>query len=463
MTRQVAAEQAGRSNSDAGGGWMGGIAARVEAATQPERDRYLDFLRVFAILMVVIGHWVVRVVVAPEGEPEAHYLLAVQPGWQWASLIWQVMPVIFLVGGALNAASWRRGRDDGMSPVAWIRRRAGRLLRPTVPLLLVVVPAWVVADLLVPEALLIDPGAALIPLWFVAAYLAVMALTPATLALHERGWSVPAIGTAVAAAAVVDALRLAGIGPVLGTQPLVGMPNFLLIWVAIHQLGHLWGDDRLPGGTAGQAALVMIGAGALVVLIGAGDWPLTMVPVEGTTLPNNAAPPTVALFALALVQTGLALLARAPVRRALDWPLLWTPVALVGARMLTIFLWHQVAMVVVTNLAVQLNWLPLTETVDARWWTQQPLWVLAFAVVLAGLVAAMGRFEDAGGSSSQADEGDRDAGGWRATLGGIALIAAGIAGLLWVGVEDLPAAVALAFLALFLAGSWALGATGRRG
>jgi peptidoglycan/LPS O-acetylase OafA/YrhL len=444
------------------GGRAAGIAARVEAATQPGRDRYLDFLRVFAILLVVIGHWVVRVVVAPEGEPQTRYLLAIEPFWQWATLVWQVMPLIFLVGGALNAESWRRARDEGMAPVAWIRRRAGRLLRPTGPLLLVVVPAWVVADLLVPGMLLIDPGVALIPLWFVAAYLAVMALTPATLALHERGWSLPAIAAAVALAGVLDALRLAGIGPVLGTQPAVGMPNFVLIWAAIHQMGHMWADDRLPGRPAGQVALLGFGGAALVVLIGVGGWPLTMVPVEGTTLPNNAAPPTVALFALALVQTGLALLVRGPVRRALDRPLLWTPVALFGARMLTIFLWHQVAMVVVTNLAVQANWLPLTGTVDARWWAQQPLWVLAFSVVLAGLVALVGRFEDAGGSASQADGDDGDAGGWRATLGGIALIAAGIAGLLWVGVEELPAAVALAFLALFLVGSRALGATGRR-
>lgn len=55
------------------------IAARVEEQTPTKRDRYLDFLRVAAILMVVLGHWVVRVVrvvVAPGDEPEAQYLLA---------------------------------------------------------------------------------------------------------------------------------------------------------------------------------------------------------------------------------------------------------------------------------------------------------------------------------------------------------------------------------------------------
>lgn len=206
------------------------LAARVEGATPSGRDRYLDFLRVAAIIMVVFGHWVVRVVIAPEGEPEARYLLELQPGWQWATLIWQVMPLIFLVGGALNAESWRRARSDGMAPVGWIRHRAHRLLRPTLLLLLLVVPLWLAAELLAPGALLFAPGVALIPLWFVAAYLAIMALTPATMALHERGLSMPAIVLAVAIAGVADLLRLAELGPVLGTQRVVGLPNFLLIW-----------------------------------------------------------------------------------------------------------------------------------------------------------------------------------------------------------------------------------------
>ena len=432
------------------------LVERVEAATSSDRDRYLDFLRVAAILMVIFGHWVVRVVIAPAGAPEAHYLLALQPGWQWATLIWQVMPLIFLVGGVLNAESWRRARADGMQPVGWIRHRAHRLLRPTLSLILFTVPAWLAAEVLVPGALLVAPGVALIPLWFIAAYLAIMSLTPATLALHDRGWSLPAIVVAVAVAGAVDLLRLAELGPVLGTQPVVGLPNFLLIWVAIHQLGHLWADDRLPTRKAGQAGLALAGAGALAVLIGLAGWPLTMVPVEGTTLPNNAAPPTVALFALALVQTGLALLVQDPLRRALSRPWLWTPVALLGARMMTLFLWHQVAMVAVTNLAVRLGWPPLTGSVDARWWAQQPLWILAFALVLAVLVLAAGRFEDAGGKTAQTD-----AGGWAATLSGIALVVAGIAGLLWLGVADLPPWLALAFLALFVAGFRALSGQSR--
>jgi len=437
-----------RQANDKGG--PGGLVERVEAATDQGRDRYLDFVRVAAILMVIVGHWVVRVVIAPEGEPEARYLLDIAPDWQWASLIWQVMPLIFLVGGTLNAKSWRRAQSEGMARMAWVQKRAIRLLRPAMVLLFVLIPLWALADVFVADALVIDPGIALIPLWFIAAYLAVMALTPFTLAIHEKGWSVPAIVLAIALAAGADGLRWAGVGPVVGTQPLVGLPNFLLTWVAIHQLGHMWADDRLPNTPGGQIGMVLAGGSALIVLIGMAGWPLTMVPVEGTDLPNNAAPPTVALFALAIVQTGFALMAQDPMRRALKHPVFWTVIALLGARMMTLFLWHQVAMVVVTNIAAQMDWVPLTETVDARWWSQQPAWVLVFAIVLAGLVFAVGRFEQTKAPHGKSPNGP-------ATLWGIGMAGGGIAGLLWLGVAEQPPAIALSFLALCLAGYGVLG------
>ncbi|MGY6536501.1 MAG: acyltransferase family protein [Pararhodobacter sp.] len=422
------------------------LSRRVEAATPAERDRYLDFLRVTAILLVIFGHWMVRVIVAPDGVPEARYLLAEQPAWHWATLVFQVMPVIFLVAGALNAKSWRRARKEGASPVQWVRRRARRLLRPTAVFQLVVVPAWLIAVALARDTLLLQPGVALVPLWFIAAYMAIMALTPVSMVLHDKGFSWPAIAAAVLLSVAIDLARLGGHGPVLGTQPLVGVPNFLLIWVAIHQLGHLWADDQLPARPAAQAGLALAGAGALALLVGAGPWPLTMIPVEGTFDPNNAAPPTVALFALALVQLGLVLLLRPPIRRALGRPWVWTPVALVGARLMTLFLWHQAAMVVVSNLAAQQGWLPLTGEIDARWWAHQPIWVAAFALVLVGLLAFAGRFEE------PRDKAAPDHAGWGTTMTGIALAGGAIAGFLWLGVTDLPAWLALGFLALFLVG-----------
>ncbi|TVQ34806.1 MAG: acyltransferase [Geminicoccaceae bacterium] len=420
---------------------------RIEGATPAERDRYLDFVRVVAILMVIVGHWVVRVVTAPDGTPTTGYLLEMQPHWQWGSLIWQVMPLFFLVGGSLNAQSLRRALDAGATPAGWARARLHRLLRPTCALLACIVPLWILAELLVPEALLLEPNAALIPLWFVAAYVMMTALTPLTLALHERGWTLPAITLAVLVAGGLDVARIAGIGPVLGDQSLVSAPNFLLIWGSIYLLGHLWADGRLPSQAPRQAALAAVGAMGLVLLIGLGGWPLSMVPIEGTAELNNVAPPTVALFALALVQTGLVLLARAPLTAALQRPLFWAPVALLGARMMTLFLWHQVALVIMTNLLIQVGWPPLTEAIDARWWAQQPLWVLMFALPLAALVPLVGRFEAPGDDAPSHDEGR-----WDAIIGGVVLAGAAIGVLVGLGLFDVGPWPALGALALYVAG-----------
>lgn len=432
------------------------LARRIAAATPEGRDRYLDALRVWAVLMVVLGHWLVRGVVAPEGAAEAVYLLAVAPGWLWATPLFQVMPLIFLVGGAVNAASWRRARAEGMAPVDWLRRRARRLLRPALPLLLVLVPGWVLVDALLQEGVLVlAPGVALVPLWFLAAYLAVTALTPWSLALHDRGWSLPLIAVAAGLAGLVDLIRLAGVGPVLGTQPLAGTPNFLLVWGAVHQLGHLWERGPWPERPSGQLALAGAGLAALGLLIGEAGWPLAMVPVEGTLLPNNAAPPTLALMALGLVQAGLAGLARGPVTRWLERPRVWVWVALPGARLIPLFLWHQAVQVAVTNAALALGWMPLAEAVGAQWWTAQLVALGPMALLLAALVAALAQFERPAGPPPSAGAG--------ATLAGVVMVAAGIAGLLWVHVADVPASLALAALALLLAGFRGVGALGRGG
>jgi len=430
-----------------------GLAGRVAAGTPAGRDRYLDALRVGAVLLVVLGHWLVRGVVAPGGQPEAVYLLAAEPGWIRASPLFQVMPLVFLVGGAVNAASWRRARALGVTPVAWLRRRARRLLRPAVPLLLVVVPLWGLAGTLLPGWLVLSPGVALVPLWFLAAYLAVTALTPWSLALHDRGWSPALIVVAAGLAGGVDLVRLAGVGPVLGTQPLAGAPNFVLVWGAMHQLGHLWERGVWPARRAGQAGLVLLGAAGLWGLIGLGGWPLAMVPVEGSTAPNNAAPPTLALLALGLVQAGLAGLLAGPARGWLARPRVWVWVALPGARLITLFLWHQAVQVAVTNLGVGLGWGVMAETVGLRWWAGQGLWLVLSAGGLAAVVLAFGRFE--------APAGEPPPGGAGRTLLGVGLVAAGIAGLLWLHVTDLPPVLALAGLGVLLAGLRAVGALGR--
>lgn len=432
-------------------------AAAIDAATPPQRDRYLDALRVAAIAMVILGHWMVRVVTAPDSAPEAGYLLLLAPHWQWATLLWQVMPVFFFVGGRVNAESWRRARADGQAPALWMRRRARRLLFPVLALLTVLLPAAALVHAVAGvDALIFDFGVAVFPLWFLAAYLAVTALTPLTLALHEQGHGTLLLGGSVALALAVDLLRFTLEGPYLGTQPAVGGINFVLVWVAIHQIGYLWADDRLPARPARQALMALAGVAALALMIGSGLYPLTMVPIEGTTRPNNGSPPSGALIALGLVQLGCALLCRGPVTRLLRRPMIWAPVALAGGQIITLFLWHQAAMLAVANTAYPAGLMPLTETVDARWWATRPIWLGLCAVVLAAVAYVMRRFD-------APPPGTPPGGPWRSGLG-VVLFGGGVAGLIATRLfqESMPLSLPWPAILAVTAGMAALGVFGRR-
>ena len=348
------------------------LAKRVDEQTPATRDRYLDLLRVASILVVVLGHWMARVLTAANGSLGAGdavaegYILAVIPVTQWATLLFNVMPIFFLVGGALNAPSWRRARHEGETAADWLRRRSRRLLRPLLPLLALWLTISVVLGAGVGEdAMVLEPDSALIPIWFLAAYLVVTALTPVTLRLHEWAGGLWLLAICAVAAVAVDLLRF---GPLADTltiegQPAIGALNYLTVYVLLHQLGYLWADDRLPRRAWQQLAVGLVGAAALVVMIGLGPYPLTMVPIAGTELPNNLTPPSAALVALGLCQLAVALLARERVTSWLQEPRVWTAVALPGGRLMTIYLWHQTAMLVVANATILTGLWPLSRCV----------------------------------------------------------------------------------------------------
>jgi len=440
-----------------------GIASRIEASTPADRDRYLDFLRVFSILLVVLGHWTVRVVTETDGRLESGYLLARVPAWQWATLVWQVMPIFFLVGGAVNAASWRRARARGECPVNWVRQRARRLLYPMVPLLAVLVPAAALIEAWIGEdALLFDFSVAAFPLWFLGAYMAVTALTPVTLGLHERTGGLFLIVLCMALAVVVDALRFTVLSePRIGTQPAVGGINFVLVWIVIHQVGYLWADRRVPGSAGGQWLLVLAGAGCLAMMIGPGPYPLSMVPIEGTFEPNNAGPPSAALVALGLVQLGLVLRLQHPVTRLLERPRCWAPVAIVGGYLMTVYLWHQPVLLALANLLYPLGWMPVTEAIDPTWWALRPLWWLVASVTLAAVVLAAHRFER---PTDAAPVRFAPATGIALCALGIGLVVAGIAGLIMTRLvqTQLPLNLPWASILALAAGLVALGVIGER-
>ncbi|WBB67501.1 acyltransferase family protein [Micromonospora sp. WMMD812] len=426
--------------------------AQLAAATPAGRERYVDLLRALAIVLVVLGHWAVAAVGEdPAGRPTARSAL---PDLPWAyPVTWafQVMPVFFLVGGYANAASLAAHRSRGGDAGGWLLARSARLLRPTTTLVLVLTGAALVAwaagvsDTRIRTVVWF----ATIPLWFLAAYLLVVPLTPVMVALHRRfGLVVPP---------VLAALVVAGdLGRALGPAQLA-LGNYLFGWLAVHQLGIAWREAGRPGREAGRpgreagrpgreagrpgreagrpgreagrpgreagrpgreagrpgreggspgregagrrlptsrraGSAALLGGLAATVLLTAGPYPVSMLNVPGERL-DNAAPPSLALLTLTTAQLGLILLLRGPADRWLHRDRPWRLVIAVNAVVLTVFLWHLTAAILLVGALDAAHLLPTPPVGSAAWLAWRLPWVLLLAVVLAGLVAVFGPVE----------------------------------------------------------------------
>ncbi|MFW5471640.1 acyltransferase family protein [Knoellia sp. CPCC 206435] len=359
----------------------------LAVSTPAQRNRVVDLLRAGAIVVVVLGHWLMAAVQVRNGDLEVGHLLALAPWTHPLTWVFQVMPVFFLVGGYANGLSWRSARRRDLPYAAWLRARLRRLLVPVVPLLVV----WLVATTTawaagVPAGTLRTASqVALVPTWFLAAYVVVCAVAPATLWLWERaGWA-GAVG-GVVLGCLVDLVSI-GTGSLL-----VGFANYLVVWATVSMLGYAWLDGRLAG-TGHKLLLAALGAVGLLALVGAGPYPVSMIGLDGAAL-NNSFPTRVTMLFLGMLQGGVVLACEPLLARWLQRPGAWTATVLVNTRIMTLYLWHLTAMVLVIGISVLLGGPGLgVEPMAPAWWATRPLWWAVLALVTAGLIGLLGRFE----------------------------------------------------------------------
>lgn len=346
----------------------------ARAATVRARHRGADAVRVAALAIVVCGHWLLPVF---KDDTTVRLALLVWPQTAWVTWLLQVLPVFFIVGGYANATSWRRATQHGEPAAAWAARRARRLLRPLVWLVAVWSVLTLLAGLLdVPADLsALASQSALVPAWFLAAYVVVTVATPYTLAADAR-WGVRVL-LALAVATVLTDLVVAAGGA--GVQ----WANTVWVWGGAHQLGLLWHRRGLPDPVEG-ALLAAAALAGLVVLTAAAGYPVDLVAeVDGAT---NATPPSLALFVLTVGQFGgLALLDR-PLGRLLERPGPWRAVQGAGRWIMTVFLWHMTALVLWAVGLAAVGVLPLAEATGWGWAATRPLWLLGCALVCVPLV-----------------------------------------------------------------------------
>lgn len=359
----------------------------LAAATPDSRNRVVDLLRAAAIVVVVLGHWLMAAVAVRDGEFVIGHLLALATWTHPLTWVFQVMPVFFLVGGYANGLSWRSARGRGVPYAGWLRARLRRLLVPVVPLLVVWLVAASVAHAAgVPAATLRTASqVALVPTWFLAAYVVVCSLAPATLWLWERaGWASVVGGLVLGC--LVDLVSLGA------DSILVGFANYVVVWATVHQLGYAWLDGRLVG-TGRRLLLAGVGAVGVVALVWAGPYPVSMIGLDGAAV-NNSYPTRVTMLFLGMMQAGLVLALEPLLAAWMRRPRAWTATVLLNTRIMTLYLWHLTAMVLVIGVSLLLGGPGLgVEPMTPLWWATRPLWWAALATVTLGFVALLGRFE----------------------------------------------------------------------
>jgi Acyltransferase family len=373
-------------------------AAELAAAAPADRDRFADLVRAASIVVVVAGHWLMAVPAwPPGGRLLGSNALAASPTLPLLTWLLQVMPLFFFVGGYANAKALEGVRRRGDGTAAFLAARMRRLLAPTALFALVWVAVAVVGRLAGPYGDLLGAGARMIaqPLWFLGVYLLVITAAPLMLRAHARfGVKVPvALGVAVVA---VDALRLPpgelhGVPFGLGLAGL-GMLNFPLVWLLVHQLGFFYADGsltRLP--RAALAAMAGAGLAAMVLLTSSAPYPTSMVGLPGESM-SNMNPPSACIVALTFWLVGLAMLARPRLQAWLARPRPWTAVVAANGSIMTVYLWHLTAMVAAILVLYPAGF-PSPAPGSAAWWATRPLWLAACAGALAVLVRLLGRFE----------------------------------------------------------------------
>lgn len=341
---------------------------------QPARSRDLpiDALRAAAVGMVVVGHAIVAAVAWRGGRPVADNLLATSPLARGLTWVFQVLPLVFLCGGV--AAAHSAGKPG------WLAGRIERLVAPVTSYLAVVAAclgaAWA-AGLLDSGSVEVVGRAMAMHLWFLAAFVLVMALVPVLLVAARRfGWR--AVPVALLAAASIDACA--------GRVPALGWLNVAVVWGLCAFLGVLRATGhRWPGGRGGAALSALLALAGLVALVRYGGYPVSMVGVPGAGR-SNAGPPSLAMALLGLTQAG-AFSAVAdrwkPGRPAL--------VATANRVVMGAYLWQFAGIVLAAVLLLPAGLLPSPATGSGAWWAWRPVWVVACLLAVGAVLAAVGQ------------------------------------------------------------------------
>ncbi len=269
-----------------------------------------------------------------------------QPWFPVASWFGQIMPVFFVLGGFASLKSWRSVQRRGGSAADFYRARLLRLASPALAWYVIVGGLlWAAVALGFPFALgdLLAGGLGM-PLWFLAAYLITQALVPGLARAHDVA-PLRTVGLLLSASLVVDLARYAS-----GVTA-IGLLNLVFVWALVQQLGFFFADGSLHRIPRRLLPVIAVVAFAAVGLLG----------LTGRYSPDmltNLNPPTVPLVLIGVGQTALFLLLQPSLDRLMATRPAQAVVLFLGTRLMTIYLWHLLLVILVAALVLVAPRLP---------------------------------------------------------------------------------------------------------
>lgn len=301
--------------------------AEVEANTPATRDRAIDVIRIVSLVGVVVGHTIMATSTLRDGVFIWSNLLTASPVFQALTWVFQIMPLFFFAGVAASVESWTPGTSWGN----WLMRRCTRLYRPVFYYLTFWWVALAALSTVLPEHVY-EPvaGISIQLLWFLGAYVLVLATVPLLVRITTTTRLVAAVAGAYGSVAIVDAIRI-NIGGPSG----LGYLN-MIVWVIPGMFGVAYRRRLLTGRAALTLASVML---ALNLLLLAGPYELSLVGIESQHL-KNMTPPSLLLAGHAIMMCAFAIAAAPAIARWAQRPRVWWLTAIGNSGAMTLYLWH---------------------------------------------------------------------------------------------------------------------------
>ena len=302
--------------------------AEVEASTPATRDRAIDIIRIVSLVGVVVGHTIMATSTLRDGVFIWNNLLTASPVFQALTWVFQVMPLFFFAGVAACIDSWTPATSWGN----WMMRRCTRLYRPVFYYLafwwVTLAPLSAVLPQHVYEPV---AGISIQLLWFLGAYVLVLAAVPLLAVITTTGRLVAAVVGTYAFIAVVDAIRIN-----VHALSALGYLN-MVAWLIPGMFGVAYRRRLLAGRAALTLGVVMLVVNVALLLLG--PYELSLVGIETQQL-KNMTPPSLLLAGHAIMMCAFAIAAAPAIARWAQGARVWWLAAIGNSGAMTLYLWH---------------------------------------------------------------------------------------------------------------------------